>query len=243
MNGAAPLFPPPAGARNAIRQGRWTGAAAGLAPGYAQANLLVVRRVLAEDFRAYCRANQAACPVMEELEPGGWEPLRAAPGADLRTDVPRYHVHRRGILVEERNDLLEVWSDDLVAFLLGCSFTFEAALSRASIRLPHLGTGRPVAMYRTTVQTVPVGTFHGPLVVSMRWVPEHRVQEVVEISARYPSPTALRSTSAIRMPWESSTWSAPTTARPGPAARARSPSSGRAASRRRPPPPPRGSSS
>src|SRR5215475_6527883 len=109
--------------RRLARSGELTGPTPGLAPGYAQANLVVVSRALAFDFLLFCQRNPKPCPVLDVTDPGDPEPARAAAGADVRTDVPRYRVYRYGELIEEPTDLRPWWRDDLVAFLLGCSFT------------------------------------------------------------------------------------------------------------------------
>lgn len=174
-------------ARAGIRAGRWRGSTAGVAPGYAQANLVVVTRDLAEDFHRFCEVNPKPCPLIEAVEPGSREPVRSAPGADLGTDLPGYRVFRRGHEPENRDDILDLWSDDHTAFLLGCSHTFEHALAAAGFALPHLATGRAVAMYRTSIMVSPVGPFDGRMVVSMRWIAEDRVDEAAAISGRYPN--------------------------------------------------------
>src|SRR6476660_3092219 len=114
--------------RLAARSGALTGPTPGLALGYVQANLVVVPRELAFDFLLFCQRNPKPCPLLDVTEPGSAEPALVAPGADLRTDLPRYRVLRKGELVEEPTDLKRWWRDDLVGFLLGCSFTFENAL-------------------------------------------------------------------------------------------------------------------
>src|SRR6201988_4313380 len=119
--------------RRLARTGELTGPTAGLAPGYVQANLVVVPRDLAFDFLLFCQRNPKPCPLLEVTEPGSWEPTRFAPGADLRTDLPLYRVYREGTLIAEPTDVLDCSQSDLVAFLLGCSFTFESALLRAGL--------------------------------------------------------------------------------------------------------------
>src|SRR5438132_5342293 len=114
--------------RRAAARGELTGPTPGLAPGYIQANLVLVPRDLAFDFLLFCQRNPKPCPLLEVTEPGNPEPKLVAPGADLRTDLPRYRIYRSGKLVDEPTDLHGWWRDDLVAFLLGCSFTFENAL-------------------------------------------------------------------------------------------------------------------
>lgn len=172
--------------RRAAREGRLRGATGGLAPGFVQANVAVLPVRLADDFLRYCRANPRPCPLLEVLEPGDPEPERTAPGADLRTDVPAYRVYREGRLASEPEDLREGWRDDLVGFLLGCSYTFEQELAEAGFRLPHARDGGAVSMYRTAVPTEPAGPFRGPLVVSMRPLPEDRVDEARRITGRLP---------------------------------------------------------
>ena len=158
----------PGALRAAIRRGDWSGPTAGLVPGVTQANLVVLPAADAFDFLRFCVRNPPPCPVLEVTDPGSPEPAQTAPGADLRTDVPRYRVLERGELVDEPTDVREHWRDDLVAFLLGCSFTFERALLAAGLPVRHIEQGVNVPMYRTTRECVPAGRFAGPLVVSMR---------------------------------------------------------------------------
>jgi uncharacterized protein YcsI (UPF0317 family) len=171
--------------RAAIRSGRIRGTTSGLCPGVVQANLVVLPRELASDFRLFCQRNPCACPLIEETEPGEVTP-RSAPSADLRTDAPLYRVYRHGLLEAEVPDVTALWRSDLVCFLLGCSFTFERALLEAGIPLRHQEQGTVVPMYVTRRSTAPAGIFAGPLVVSMRPVLETRVADVRAICRRYP---------------------------------------------------------
>src|SRR5438477_194078 len=93
---------------------------------------------------------------------GGWPAVRALRGAALRTDLPRYRVYRHGELVDEPADLHRWWREDLVGFLLGCSFTFENALLQAGVPIRHVEAGCNVPMYRTTRACEPAGIFRGP---------------------------------------------------------------------------------
>jgi uncharacterized protein YcsI (UPF0317 family) len=173
-------------ARAAIRNRAWTTHTSGLAAGYTQANLVVLPREEAYDFLLFCVRNPRPCPLLDVTETGSPEPALAAPGADLRFDLPRYRVYERGDLVDEPATLEGYWRDDLVAFLLGCSYTFEHALSAAGIVMRHFEQGTNVPMYRTNLDCTPAGRFHGPMVVSMRPIPAAQVAMAVEISGRYP---------------------------------------------------------
>lgn len=172
--------------RRWIREGGWTGPTAGLARGYVQANLVVLPREFAWDFLLFAARNPKPCPLLEVTDAGSPEPAGVAPGADLRTDLPRYRVFRGGRLEEEVTDIRALWRDDLVAFLLGCSFTFEEALLRAGVPVRHLELGCNVPMYVTDIPCRPAGVFAGKMVVSMRPIPGPLVSRAVRVTARYP---------------------------------------------------------
>jgi uncharacterized protein YcsI (UPF0317 family) len=177
----------PVEARRRIRAGAWTRPTAGFAPGYVQANLVVLPRELADDFEGYCRANPKALPLLERTEPGSPVPRQLAPDADLRTDLPRYRLYRDGRLVEEPTDIVTLWRSDYVAFLIGCSFSFDAVLLAQGVSLSHVAPGRNVAMYVTDRATAPRGPFAGPLVVSLRMIPASAVPRAIELTRRLPS--------------------------------------------------------
>src|SRR5262249_34544817 len=183
------------------RSGDLASPTAGLALGYVQANLVVVPRELAFDFLLFCQRNPKPCPLLDVTEPGSAEPKLVAPGAHLRTDLPRYRVYQHGALVDEPTDLFRWWRDDLVAFLLGCSFTFENALLQAGVPLRHLEKGCNVPMYRTNRACRPAGIFHGPMVVSMRPLLPAQAIKGVEVCSRFPrahgAPVHLGDSSAI----------------------------------------------
>lgn len=173
--------------RQAIREGRHQGPTSGLAAEFAQANVVIVPADYADEFEGFCAANPGPCPLLERLQVGDPRPRRAARGADLRTDVPRYRVFRHGAAqLEQPTDVTALWRDDLVAFLLGCSFTFEAALTAAGLRPRHVELGRNVAMYRTNRPCAAFGRFSGPLVVSMQPHAARHVERVRAITAAFP---------------------------------------------------------
>jgi uncharacterized protein YcsI (UPF0317 family) len=173
--------------RASIRDGGHDGPTSGLAPGFAQANLVILPEEYAFDFLRFCVRNPKPCPVLEVTEVGSPEPAVTAPGSDLRTDVPKYRVYENGELIEEPGDILHHWRDDLVGFLTGCSFTFEAALVAAGLRIAHAEQGCNVPMYVTDRQCTPSGPFDGPMVVSMRPYRAEELSLVVSVTGRYPS--------------------------------------------------------
>jgi len=172
--------------RQAIRQGRYTGGTGGLAPGYVQANLVILPQAQAYDFLVFCQRNPRPCPLIEVTDPGNPEPVGVAPGADLRTDLPRYRIYREGRLEAEVTDITREWRRDFVAFLLGCSFTFEAALLQAGVPVRHIEEKRIVPMWRTNLPCRPAGIFRGPMVVSMRPIPAPLIPRAVTVTARFP---------------------------------------------------------
>jgi uncharacterized protein YcsI (UPF0317 family) len=177
---------PPSEVRGLIREGRWEGPTSGLCLGYLQANLAILPEELAREFQEVCEANPRPMPLIDVTELGDPRPLRVAPDADLRTDLPRYRIYRRGEMAGEVADLRELWRDDLVAFLLGCSFTAEGRLLDAGVRLRHLELGHGVPMWRTCLDVQPAGRFHGPVVVSMRPIQESQLDLATRVTSELP---------------------------------------------------------
>jgi uncharacterized protein YcsI (UPF0317 family) len=171
--------------RELARAGQLTGITAGAALGYVQANLVVLPREQAFDFLLFCQRNPKPCPLLDVTEAGDPEPRLCAPGADVRTDLPRYCVYRQGERVGEPTDIRDLWQKDSVAFLIGCSYTFENALLQAGLPLRHLEENCNVPMYRTNLACRPAGTFHGPMVVSMRPMTPAQAIRATQICARF----------------------------------------------------------
>jgi uncharacterized protein YcsI (UPF0317 family) len=174
-------------ARQAIRRGDHAGPTSGLAPGFVQANLAILPKDLAEDFLRFCQLNPKPCPLVGVSVPGDWRVPALGEDLDIRTDLPRYRVWRNGALVDEPQDLMRWWRDDLVTFAIGCSFSFEQALLDDGIELRHFTCNCTVPMYRTSIETTPAGPFHGPLVVSMRPMKPADAIRAVQITTRFPS--------------------------------------------------------
>jgi len=176
-----------ADARAAIRAGTWTGHTSGVARDHVQGNVVILPRAQADDFLRYCQLNPKPCPVLAVSEPGQPTLPRLGADIDIRSDVPRYRVWRHGELVDEPTDLHTLWRDDLVTFVIGCSFSFEQALLDGGLQLRHIDQNRNVAMYRTSIATEPAGPFRGPMVVSMRPLKAADAIRAIQITSRFPA--------------------------------------------------------
>jgi uncharacterized protein YcsI (UPF0317 family) len=174
-------------ARLASRNGRHRGPTAGFALGFVQGNLASLPKALADDFFRFCELNPKPCPLIGRSSPGDWRLPELGEDLDIRTDIPRYRVWRNGELSAEPTDIHEYWRDDLVSFVIGCSFSFEEALLAGGIEVRHITQGCNVPMYRTSIETVPAGPFRGPIVVSMRPMTSADARRATEITARLPA--------------------------------------------------------
>ena len=172
--------------RSEIRAGRFCGPTSGLAAGYVQANISILPAQYADEFAEFCARNNRACALLHRAEPGQFLIPTLGEGIDVRTDVPRYLIHRAGQETMEVTDIRDVWRDDLVTFALGCSFSFEEALIGAGLEVRNITEGRNVPMYRTQNACEPVGRFHGDLVVSMRPFSGEALELAWDISSRFP---------------------------------------------------------
>jgi len=181
--------PPHSGhaARLAIRVGTHRGPTSGIAPGFVQGNLAILPQALAADFLRFCQLNPKPCPLIGTSAPGDWRVPELGEDLDIRTDLPRYRVWKNGELFAEPEDIRDVWRDDLVSFVIGCSFSFEEALMADGIEMRHIVRGCNVPMYRTSIATKEAGPFHGPMVVSMRPMSPADAIRAVQITTRFPS--------------------------------------------------------
>ena len=174
-------------ARVAIRSGEFSGHTSGLAEGHVQGNIVILPNALANDFLRYCQRNPKPCPLLVVSEPGEFLLPNLGADIDIRTDLPRYRVWRDGVLTNQPTDIRDLWRDDLVTFVIGCSFSFEEALLQAGIPLRHIAQNRNVAMYRSNIATTPAGVFSGPMVVSMRPLRASDAIRAIQITTRFPS--------------------------------------------------------
>ena len=171
--------------RGACRTGQFRGPTAGYAPGFLQGNLVILPACLGFDFLRFCNLNPKPCPVIGVAESGSYALPQLGADIDLRTDLPGYHVWRKGELIEQTHDITSLWRPDLVAFVIGCSMSFEAALQEADIPIRHIEAGTTVPMYVTNMQCHPAGPFSGPMVVSMRPMKARDAIRAIQITSRF----------------------------------------------------------
>lgn len=176
----------PQEARHLIRSGQFAAPTSGLCAGYAQANLIVLPKEQAYDFLLFAQRNPKPCPLLEVTEVGARETTICATDCDIATDFPRYRIYEYGELVAEVTDVADYWRDDLVSFVIGCSFSFESELIEAGIEMRHNTMGRNVSMYLTGVDCTPAGSMSGKMVMSMRPIPYNQVVQAVQISGAIP---------------------------------------------------------
>lgn len=174
----------PSELRRLIRNGQWKGPTTGLASGHVQANLVMLPQEQAFPFLLFCLRNPKPCPVLDVLDPGQTAP-HIAPDADLRTDLPRYRIYEQGELREEVEDVTALFNDRMVSFLLGCSFSFEAAMRAAGLPIRNLEEGKNVSMYITNRPCLPAGPFSCPMVVSMRPMTPEQAVRAVQVTTRF----------------------------------------------------------
>lgn len=172
--------------RELIRRGEITRPTAGMCGGYAQANLVILPKKYADDFKEFARKNPKPCPILEIVE-GSPEVHDMGEGANLVIDIPRYFIYKNGVKVDEVTDASSYWEDDFVGFLIGCSFSFEEALLREGIDVRHISMGCNVPMYKSNIPCEPAGVFEGPTVVSMRPMTPEDAKKAWEITERYPN--------------------------------------------------------
>lgn len=169
-----------------IREGKIESPTAGMCAGYAQANLVILPRKYAEDFKEFARKNPKPCPILEIMD---GSPLvhDMGEGANIVTDIPKYFIYKNGVKTDEVTDASAYWEDDFVGFLIGCSFSFEEALLKAGIDVRHISQGRNVPMFKSNIPCEPAGVFEGPVVVSMRPMTPENAKKAKEITDRYPN--------------------------------------------------------
>lgn len=174
--------------RQKIRSGEFAQNTSGFSPGFVQGNLAILPAEWANEFLQFCQLNPKPCPVIGmSSTPGQFMLDMLGQDVDIRTDIPRYRIYRDGVMTEEVTDVRDLWQDDMVAFLLGCSFSFEEALLADGLEVRNITEGVNVPMYRTNIECQPAGRFSGTTVVSMRPMKPKDAIRAIQICSRFPS--------------------------------------------------------
>ena len=176
----------PAEVRALIREGKITGPTAGMCAGYAQANLVILPKDLAYDFLLFTQRNPKSCPLLEVSDVGGKGLSYLGKNVDIYKDIPKYRIYENGELTGEYTDVSRFYREDLVSFLIGCSFSFESAMLEANVPVRHIEEGCNVPMYKTNIPCESAGIFHGNMVVSMRPIPYELIPRAVLITGEMP---------------------------------------------------------
>lgn len=176
----------PSEVRALIREGKINYFTSGMCAGYAQANLVILPKDLAYDFLLFAMRNPKSCPILEVSDVGSRSLNYIAKNADIAKDIPKYRIWKNGILDRECEDISDIWQDDFVSFLIGCSFSFESELIENNVTVRHIEQNCNVPMYLTNIDTVPAGIFSGKLVVSMRPIPHKDVVKAVKVTGAMP---------------------------------------------------------
>ena len=171
--------------RQLIRDGELVGHTSGMAEGYIQANVVILPSKYAYDFLKFCFRNPKTCPLLDVSEVGAHSFPYYGPYADIRTDVPKYRIYEHGQLIKEVDDITDLYTEDMVSFLIGCSFTFEHALLEGGLPVRHIEEGHNVPMYRTNIPAESSGYFKGNITVSMRPMTMTQAIKATEITSHF----------------------------------------------------------
>jgi uncharacterized protein YcsI (UPF0317 family) len=178
----------PSELRAMIRSGQHTEHTSGWCNGYVQCNVVILPKSWADEFLQFCQLNPKPCPIIAMSKgPGDTGIAEIGPDFDIRSDVPMYRIWRNGELVDEVTDISHVWQQDLVTFLLGCSFSFEEALIADGLEVRNITQGTNVPMYNTNIACKPAGRLHGNTVVSMRPFKPVDAIRMIQICSRFPA--------------------------------------------------------
>lgn len=171
--------------RQLCRNNKFNSKTSGLCKYYVHTNIIILPEEYADDFKLFCQKNEKPCPLIEVLDIGSKE-AKCALGSNISTDLPKYNVYEKGILIDTPNNIEKYWNNKLVTFLLGCSNSFEHHIINENIKLKHIEQDKCVSMYKTNVDTYKTKYFSGKLVVSMRLINKDDLEKIIEITNRYP---------------------------------------------------------
>ena len=172
--------------REKVRAGLYHGGTSGVCRGYVQANLVILPQKYAEDFLLFAKRNPKPCPILEYTKPGDPTTHIVAENGNITTDLPGYRIFRNGKAVGNVNDISDIWRDDLVGFLIGCSYSFEFALMEAGLEIRCITDKNIGWAYETCIPCAPSHYFSGPIIASMRPFPADKIDLVYEVTSKLP---------------------------------------------------------
>ncbi|MDI6651012.1 MULTISPECIES: putative hydro-lyase [Leuconostoc] len=172
--------------RKKVRNNEYQKPTAGMCPGYAQTNLIVLPWEDAYDFLLFAQRNPKPIPILEVTEVGSRELQTLGNDIDVATDFPKYRIYRNGKMIDEYLSVVDFWREDLVSFLIGCSFSFEDLLVDAGIEIRHITEKANVPMFNTNIPLKQAGKFSGNMVVSMRPIKSSQIATAVNVTNRLP---------------------------------------------------------
>lgn len=170
--------------RKKIANNEFDSPTSGYCEGHIQANMVALPSSYAKSFEEFANKNNKAIPVLEIVK-NGFKTSILADGANLLNEIPQYNIIKDGKVIKSVKSIEEYYDEDLVFFLIGCSFTFEKALSDAGIELRHVVQKRNVSMYNTNIELNPYDMFKGKMVVSMRPVRKELVSTACVVTSHY----------------------------------------------------------
>ncbi len=174
--------------RQLIRQNRFNDNTSGFAQGCVQGNIVILPKDWASDFLQFCQFNPKPCPLIGmSASAGNFHLPELGKDIDIRTDVPGYRLFINGVFEQELTDIKALWRNDLVTFVLGCSFSFEEALIADGLEIRNISENKNVPMYRTNIPCKTAGRFSGETVVSMRPMLAKDAIRAIQICSRFPS--------------------------------------------------------
>ncbi|NQY93840.1 MAG: putative hydro-lyase [Campylobacteraceae bacterium] len=172
--------------RDLIAKGEFTQSTAGYCQGHVQANMMVIPKKYATSFEEFAKENSKAIPILEIIE-NSYHSKILADNANLLNELPAYNIFEDGKLIKTVKNIEEYYKEDLVFFLVGCSFSFENALINEGIPLRHVDEKKNVSMYNTNIELTPVDMFNGSMVVSMRPIKKDKVADACVVTSHYPN--------------------------------------------------------
>ncbi|MGH1428674.1 MAG: putative hydro-lyase [Arenicella sp.] len=171
--------------RQAVRAAQFTDNTSGILPGLVQGNVVILPKIIADQFIEFCLLNPIPCPIIGVSEPGVAEIPVLGECLDIRRDIPEYHVFEQGEFTKAVSDIEAYWQDDSVAAVFGCSFSFELALQNAGINIRNLDLGLNVSMYDTNIALKSTEHFSGNMVVSMRPFKKSQIDQVIKVTETF----------------------------------------------------------